>query len=331
MINKKLYLSKNIFQKDIEKETPRQGYGEGLVEAGEKDENVVVLCADVAESTRCSLFKQRFSERFIETGVAEQALATIAAGMAVYGKIPFISSYAVFSPGRNWEQIRTTIALNDVPVKIVGSHAGISVGPDGATHQALEDIALMRVTPNIVVVAPADTIETKKAIIEAAKNGKPTYIRFAREKIPIFTTEATPFKIGRAEILWESKFPQAAIIACGPLVYEALLAARELEKNAIEVLVINSHTIKPLDEREIIRAAKITGAIVTAEEHQVAGGLGGSVSELLARNYPVPIEFVGMPDCFGESGLANELLEKYKMESGGILEAVKKVIIKKGK
>lgn len=329
MINKKAKLSKKIFQKDIDVVSTRQGYGEGLVVAGEKDEKVVVLCADVTESTRSSLFKERFPERFIEVGVAEQAMATIAAGMAVYGKIPFISSYAVFSPGRNWEQIRTVIALNDVPVKIAGAHAGVSVGPDGATHQGLEDIALMRAMPNMIVIAPADAIETKKATIEAAKNGKPTYIRFAREQTPVFTSEKTPFKIGRAEILWEAKAPQVAIIACGPLVYEALLAAHDLEKKGIEVLVINSHTIKPLDEREIIRAAKITGAVVSVEEHQTNGGLGGAVAEVLARNFPAPMEFIGMPDCFGESGTSDELLEKYRMKAESIIEAVKKVIQKK--
>src|SRR3989304_3686264 len=298
MLNKKLKLSKKIFAKDIDMIPPRQGYGEGLVEAGEKDEQVVVLCADVTESTRAILFQERFPERFIEVGVAEQAMATIAAGMAVYGKIPFISSYAVFSPGRNWEQIRTNIAL-------------------------------MRAMPNMIVVAPADAIETKKAVLEAAKNGKPTYIRFAREKTPVFTTEATPFKIGRAEILWESKSPQAAIIACGPLLYEGLLAARELAKKEIEVLVVNSPTVKPLDEKEIIRAAKITGAIVTVEEHQKNGGLGGAVAEVVSRNFPVPMEFIGMPDSFGESGTPDELLKKYGMKSEAIIEASKKDTLKK--
>lgn len=329
MLNKKVKLAKKIFEKDIEMVATRQGYGEGLVMAGEKDERVVVLCADLTESTRSILFKEKFPERFIEVGVAEQALATIAAGMANYGKIPFISSYAVFSPGRNWEQIRTVIALNDVPVKIVGAHAGISVGPDGATHQALEDIALMRAMPNMIVVAPGDAIEARKAVVEAAKNGKPTYLRLAREGTPVFTTEKTPFKIGRAEIFWEAKDPQVAIIACGPLVYEALLAAKALEKIGIEVLVINSHTVKPIDEKEIIRAAKITGAAVTVEEHQIAGGLGGAVAEVLSRNYPVPMEFVGMPDSFGESGSPDELLEKYGMKAKRIIEAVKEVIQRK--
>lgn len=326
MIRKLAKLSKNIFKKEMEKISSRNGYGEGLIVAGEKDENVVVLCADLTESTRSHLFQDKFPERFIEVGVAEQALATIASGMANYGKIPFISSFAIFSPGRNWEQIRTTICLNDVPVKIAGSHAGITLGPDGATHQMLEDIAIMRALPNMIVIAPADIMETKKAVIEAAKNEKPTYIRFSREETPVFTTEESPFKIGRTESLWETKNPQVAIIACGPLVYEALLAAKELEKSNIETLVINCHTIKPLDEQAIIRAAKTTGAVVTVEEHQIAGGLGGAVSEVLARNFPVPMGFVGMLNSFGESGKPSELLAKYKMKSADIARAVKRVI-----
>lgn len=329
MLNKKAKLAKKLFEKDIEMVATREGYGEGLVMAGEKDERVVVLCADLTESTRSILFKEKFPERFIEIGVAEQALATIAAGMANYGKIPFISSYAAFSPGRNWEQIRTTIALNDVPVKIAGAHAGLTVGPDGATHQMLEDIALMRAMPNMTVIAPADAIEARKSTAHAARTEHPVYLRFAREKTPVFTTDETPFKIGRAEIFWEAKDPQAAIIACGPLVHEALLAAKELDKKGIEVLIINSHTIKPLDEKEIIRAAKITGAAVTVEEHQITGGLGGAVAEVLARNYPVPMEFIGMSDSFGESGAPDELLEKYGMKAKDIIEAVKRVIARK--
>ena len=329
MINKKAKLSKDLFKKDIEQVPTRNGYGEGLVVAGEKDENVVVLCADLTESTRSIYFKEKFPERFIEVGVAEQGMATLAAGMANYGKVPFISSYAAFSPGRNWEQIRTTIAINDVPVKIGGAHSGISVGPDGATHQQLEDIAIMRAMPNMIVIAPADSIETKKAVIEAAKNGKPTYLRFAREKTPVFTTEKTPFKIGRAEVFWESKDPQVAIIACGPLVYEALLAARELEKSKIEAIIINCHTIKPIDEQVIIRAAKTAGAVVTVEEHQITGGLGGAVSEVLSRNFPTPMEYIGMPDSFGESGTPDELLEKYGMKAKDIVEVAKKVIKRK--
>ena len=328
MINPKQHLSDKIFKKNIDMAPTRQGYGEGLVLAGEKDSNVVVLCADLTDSTKSALFKEKFPNRFIEMGVAEQAMATVAAGLANYGKIPFISSYAAFSPGRNWEQIRTTIALNDVPVKIAGAHTGVSVGPDGATHQMLEDIALMRAMPNMIVVAPADSIEARKATIEAAKNGKPTYLRFAREGTPIFTTDKSPFKIGRAETLWEGDNPQVALITCGPLVYEALLAAKELSKR-IDVLVINSHTIKPLDEVALIRAAKTCGAVVTVEEHQTTGGLGGAVAESLAKNFPTPIEMIGMPDHFGESGAPDELLAKYGMKAENIISTIKKVIARK--
>jgi transketolase len=331
MINPKAKLSSKLFEKDIEETPTRNGYGEGLVLAGEKDDNVVVLCADLTDSTRSSYFKEKFPDRFIEVGVAEQLLATVASGMANYGKIPFISSYATFSPGRNWEQIRTSAALNDVPVKIGGAHAGISVGPDGATHQALEDIALMRVIPNMIVIAPGDSIETKKAVVEMAKNGKPTYIRFAREKTPVFTTEESSFKIGRAEILWEAKAPQVAIVACGPLVYEALLAAKKLStgKNKIQSVVINCHTVKPLDEKTIVAQVKLAGAVVTVEEHQVMGGLGGAVAELLSKKYPVPMEFVGMPDSFGESGQPDQLLKKYGMKSIDIIKAARKVVRRK--
>ena len=340
MINPKAKLSKDIFEEDIEKVATRQGYGEGLVEAGRRDERVVAMCADLTESTRTDLFKKEFPDRFIEVGVAEQALATLAAGMANYGKIPFIASYAAFSPGRNWEQIRTTIALNNVPVKIAGAHAGLTVGPDGATHQMLEDITLMRAMPNMVVIAPCDAIEAKKATLEAAFNGKPTYIRFAREKTPVFTSEETPFEIGKVEVYWDSLSQitnhksqitkrRAAIIACGPLVYEALLAAKELGESGIETEVINCHTIKPIDEDTIIEAAKKCGAVVTVEEHQVNGGLGGAVAEVLAKHYPVPMEFIGMPDHFGESGEPDELLEKWGMKSKHIIEAVKKVVERK--
>ena len=323
MLNKTLSLS--LFSSPNKVPT-RNGYGEGLVVAGEQDERVVVLSADLKESTRSQMFEEKFPERYIEVGVAEQALATIASGIANYGKIPFISSYATFSPGRNWEQIRTTIAVNDVPVKIAGAHAGISVGPDGATHQALEDMAIMRVMPNMIVISPCDAIEAKKATAAAAMNGKPTYLRFAREKTPVFTTEETPFEIGRAEIFWESKSPRVGIIACGPLVYEALVAARNLQEQGIGSLVVNCHTIKPLDEKTILAVARKTEGLVTVEEHQVVGGLGGAVSEFLAKANPMHVEFVGMPDCFGESGSPDELLEKYKMKAKDVVEASKKTI-----
>jgi len=326
MINEKAKLSERVFKRDIEMVPVRNGYGEGLVEAGEKNESVVVLAADLGESTRSNYFKEKFPERFVEVGVAEQALVTVASGMAAYGRIPFISSYAVFSPGRNWEQIRTTVALNDLPVKIAGAHAGVSVGPDGATHQALEDIALMRVLPNMVVLEPSDAIEARKAVVAAAENGKPTYIRFARAESAVFTTEDSPFMVGRAEVLWQGRDPKIGIVASGPLVYEALKASRELAGSSIDCVVVNNHTIKPMDEHRIIQVAKMTGAIVTVEEHQVAGGMGSAVVEVLAKNYPVPVEMIGMQDTFGESGRPRELFGKYKMTKDDIVKASKRAI-----
>lgn len=330
MINKEANLVSNIFDREsLDKQPTRNGYGEGVVEAGEKDENVVVLCADLAESTRSHWFREKFPERYIELGVAEQNLATVGSGLAVYGKVPFIASYAAFNPGRNNEQIRTTISLNEAPVKICGMHAGVSVGPDGATHQALEDIALMRAQPNMVVLVPADKEEAKKATIAAAKNGKPTYLRFARAKTPVFTTPDTPFEIGTAEIYWEDESPDVAVIASGPVLYNALSAVKELKESGVKAVVINNHTVKPLDEETITNAAKKAGAVVTVEEHQVAGGAGSAVAELLARAYPVPIEFVGVEDSFGQSGDPDELIEHYGMDSASIKKAIEKVIARK--
>ncbi len=317
-----------LFDKDMERLPTRQGYGEGLVEVGEMDERVVVLCADLTESTYSHLFKKRFPNRFVEVGVAEQNLATLAAGMANYGKIPFISSYAAFSPGRNWEQIRTTIALNDLPVKIAGAHAGLTVGPDGATHQALEDLATMRVMPNMTVVYPCDAIEAKKATVAAAKTDHPVYLRLAREKTPVITGRDMRFEIGKAEIL-AGYGNDAAIIACGPLVYQALVAAKQLGEEGIGVMVVNCHTLKPLDKPTLLKVARDCGAIVTVEEHQVYGGLGGAVAETLAASLPTPMEFVGMPDCFGESGQPDELLAKYHLDAPAITAAVKRVINRK--
>lgn len=328
MLNSNSKLVENILDKSkLEMAAVRDGFGKGIVAAGEKDERVVVLCADLTESTRVLAFKEKFPERFIEVGVAEQNLATIASGMANYGKIPFMSSYAVFSPGRNNEQVRTTISLNNVPVKIAGAHAGISVGPDGATHQALEDIALMRVQPNMVVVVPCDAVEAEKATLAAAFNGRPTYIRFGREKSPIFTTNETPFEIGRAEIYRDGK--DVTIIGCGMLLFNALTAAEELAQEGIECTVINNHTIKPIDEKTIIEAAQKTGAIVSVEEHQVIGGLGSAIAEVLSRNYPVPQEYIGVQDRFGESGNPEELIKAFGMGANSIKEAVKKVIARK--
>lgn len=328
MLNPDAKLVEDLLDRSKLEMTPtRDGYGKGLVEAGEKDERVVVLCADLTESTRSLWFAEKFPERFIEIGVAEQNMALVASGMANYGKIPFMSSYATFSPGRNNEQIRTNICINNVPVKIAGSHAGVSVGPDGATHQALEDIALMRVQPRMVVVVPCDAIEAEKATVAAAFNGQPTYIRLGREKSAVFTTPNTPFEIGRAEILRDGK--DAAIIGCGMLLHNALVAAEELMQGGIDCMVINSHTVKPIDAKIIIEAAQKTGAVVSVEEHQVNGGLGSAVAEVLSRNYPVPQEFIGIQDRFGESGNPDELIEAFGMGVGSIKEAVKKVIARK--
>ena len=323
-------ISKSLSQISISNlRSIRDGFGEALVEIGEKNKNVVVLTADLKESTRVHLFAEKFPERFIEVGVAEQALVTIASGMAAEGKIPFTTSYAVFSPGRTLDQIRTTVSLNNVPVKIVGAHAGLGAGPYGSTHQALEDIAIMRTLPNMVVEIPCDYEEAKKATLAVAKNDLPSYLRLARQESGQVTTQNSPFKIGRAEILRQSKSPEVAIVACGTLVYEALLAAKELESKGIETIVINNHTVKPMDERTIIRSAKTTGAVVTCEEHQIDGGMGSAVSEILSRNFPVPIEFIGVPNVFGESGKSEELFKKFKLTSKDIIEAVKRVILRK--
>lgn len=327
-INKDAFLIEDLSK--AEKAPTRDGYGKGLVDLGEKDERVVVLCADLAESTRSHWFKEKFPDRYIEIGVAEQNLAAIASGLANYGKIPFISSYAVFSPGRNNEQIRTTISLSILPVKIAGAHAGVSVGPDGATHQALEDIALMRVQPNMTVVVPCDAIETRKATIAISDCcAGPAYLRFGREKSPIFTTEKTPFQIGKAIVLREGN--DATIVGCGMLLYNALVAAEELSKEGIEVAVINSHTVKPLDVETILNSVKKTKAVVSVEEHQIAGGLGSAVAEALSQNFPAPQEFIGIRDRFGKSGETDELIEAFGMGSKSIKEAVKKVIKRKSK
>ncbi len=335
MINENAKLNQKIFEKDVEQKPTRDGYGKGLVVAGEQNKNVVVLCADLTESTRSHWFKEKFPERFFEIGVAEQNMAAMAAGLGVSGKIPFISSYAVFSPGRNWEQIRTTIAYNDSNVKIGGAHAGVSVGPDGATHQAIEDIATMRAMPNMKVIVPCDAIEAEKATIAAAQIWGPVYLRFAREKTPVMTTTETPFAPGKAEIFWESlsvgkqgKKPQVAIIGCGPVLHNALQAAKELEEEGIGTIVLNNHTIKPIDEKKIIEVAKKCGAVVSVEEHNILGGLGGAIAEVLIKNFPVPMEFVGMQDCFGESGKPDELIEKYGMGVESIIKAVKRVVKK---
>ena len=322
-------LADKIFDETIDRHPTRDGYGEGLVLAGTADPNVVVLCADLTESTRSDAFAKKFPERFFEVGVAEQNLATIAAGLGISGKIPFISSYAAFSPGRNWEQIRTTIAYNDSNVKIAGAHTGISVGPDGATHQAIEDITTMRVMANMRVEVPCDAIEARKATVAAAQLWGPMYLRFAREKTPVFTTDHTPYTPGKAEIFYESKKPQVAIVGCGPLLHNALLAARALEEKGVGSIVVNCHSVKPLDMRTLLAVAKRAGAVVSVEEHQIAGGLGGALAELFARELPIPMEFIGMQDCFGESGKPEELIKKYGMDADAIIKAARQVIRRK--
>ena len=315
-----------MFDKNVEQVPIRQGFGEGLLAAGEKNTQVVGLCADLTESTKMNLFSEKFPNRFIQVGVAEQNLASVASGLAAMGKIPFISSYAMFSPGRNWEQIRTTICYNNRPVKIAGSHAGISVGPDGGTHQAIEDIAITRVIPRMVVLSPCDAIEAKKATLASVDTGTPVYIRLAREKTPVMTTELTPFGIGEAQIFWQSANPQAGIIATGALLHRALLAAKELEEKGTEVEVMNLSTIKPLDEKAILKFARKTGKIVTVEEHQIRGGMGSAVAECLAKNFPVPMEFIGVDDLFGQSGTPDELIEHYNMDTKSIIKAVNKIM-----
>ncbi len=330
MLNKDAKLNPKLFEKDIEMKPIRDGYGDGLLVLGAEDPNVVVLCADLTESTRSHKFAEKYPDRFIETGVAEQNLAAIAAGLGVSGKTAFISSYATFSPGRNWEQIRTTICYNDSNVKIAGHHAGIMTGPDGATHEATEDIAITRALPNMRVFVPCDWIEAKKATIAAGKLWGPTYIRFAREKSPTVTTEATPFTPGKAEIFWQSKKPQAAIVVSGVLAHNALTAAKELDDEGIGTIVLDLHTIKPIDERKIAEVAKKTGAVVSVEEHQVHGGVGGAVAEVLTKHSPVPQEFIGLQNTFGESGNPWDLVNKYGMGVKDIKAAVKKAIRRKG-
>jgi len=312
----------------LESEPIRKGFGRGLLEAGKRNEQVVACCADLTDSTQMSLFKGEFPERFIEIGVAEQNLVTVGSGLAAMGKIPFVSSYAAFSPGRNWEQIRTTICLNDRPVKIVGSHAGVSVGPDGATHQMLEDIGLTRVLPNMVVIAPCDSVEAEKATLAMAEHPQPNYLRLAREATPIITSKETPFEIGAAYVFAEGS--DVTLIATGTMTYQALLAASELhKKDGVSAEVIHVPTIKPLDTETILKSVKKTGAVVTAEEGQIIGGLGSAIAEALSENYPAPIKRIGMQDHFGESGSPDELLEHFGLDAKHIRLAAHAVMEKK--
>lgn len=314
--------------KELQAEPIRKGFGRGLKRAGELDENVVAACADLTESTQMHLFREAFPARFVEIGVAEQNLVTVGSGLAAMGKIPFVSSYAAFSPGRNWEQIRTTICLNQQPVKIVGSHAGVSVGPDGATHQMLEDIALMRVLPHMIVIAPCDSVEAEKATLALAKDSKnPAYLRLAREATPIITTADTPFEIGKAYVFNPGE--DVTIIATGTMTYQAMVAADKLYNAGIEAEVIHVPTIKPLDRETILKSVRKTGCVVTAEEGQAAGGLGGAIAELLADEFPAPMVRIGMKDRFGESGAPDELLKHFGLDAKHIEMAAHHVVDKK--
>ncbi|HET7630441.1 MAG TPA: transketolase C-terminal domain-containing protein [Candidatus Saccharimonadales bacterium] len=318
------HLIADMLAKDIALEPNRKGFGRGLLEAGKRDENVVAACADLTDSTQISLFRDAFPERFVEIGVAEQNLVTVGSGLAAMGKIPFVSSYAAFSPGRNWEQIRTTVCLNDRPVKIVGAHTGLYTGKDGATHQMLEDIALMRVLPNMVVLAPGDSLEAERMTLAMATDTRPNYIRLAREATPVFTTDKTPFEIGKAYVYAPGE--DITLIATGTMTYPALVAAEKLFKDGINAEVIHCPTIKPLDVETIVRSAKRTKRVITIEEAQINGGLGGAVAEVLSEHYPVPIHRIGMPDHFGESGEPAELLDKYGLTAKHIALAVHRVL-----
>ncbi|HEX6416578.1 MAG TPA: transketolase family protein [Candidatus Saccharimonadales bacterium] len=319
-------LRSDVYSEDVEQEPIRAGFGRGLKAAGEANENVIALCADLTDSTKMSEFKEAFPRRFVEIGVAEQNLVTVASGMACAGKIPFTSSYAAFSPGRNWEQIRTTIALNDQPVKIIGSHAGVSVGPDGATHQMLEDIALMRVLPNMIVIAPGDSVEADKATRLIAENGKPTYLRLARDKSAIFSTDESPFEIGKAYVLREGH--DISLLGTGTMTYELLMAAKRLEEQGINAEVVHVPTIKPLDEETILKSIQKTGRVLTAEEAQMNGGFGGAIAELLSEKLPTPLYRVGMHDRFGESGAPRELLEHFGLDNKNIAKEAAEFISK---
>jgi transketolase len=322
-------LSSEVFSDAAKKEPTRDGWGKALVAIGEKMQEVVVLTADVSPSVRTNWFEEKFPDRFIEIGIAEQNMASVAAGLAMEGKTVFFSSYGTFSPGRNWDQIRVSVVMNKLNVKFSGAHAGITVGPDGATHQALEDIALMRVLPGLVVLNPCDSIEAGKAAWAAAKMPGPVYIRLGRENSPIFTTDGTPFEVGKAVVMKDGA--DVAILATGILVHEALKAAKALSEEGIDAAVINHHTIKPLDEKSVLLYAGKCGAIVTAEEHQVTGGFGGAVSEVLSEKMPTPVVRVGMQDRWGESGPGYALIEKYSMDAKAIAKAAKEAIAKKKK
>ncbi|HSX09572.1 MAG TPA: transketolase C-terminal domain-containing protein [Candidatus Saccharimonadales bacterium] len=329
MLNQNLKLNTKLFDEDAEVAPTRAGFGTGLLALGEINPNVVALSADLTESTQANKFAEKFPERFFQTGIGEQNMATIAAGLAASGKVAFISSYATFSPGKNWETLRTTAIYNEANVKIAGHHSGIMTGPDGATHQATEDIAITRCWPKMHVYVPCDAIEAKKATIASADISTPVYLRYTRDKTPLITTEATPFKIGKMQTFWVNENPKVTIFATGYMLYYALLAAKELEEEKIQVLVVNAAVVKPLDEEGIIEATRHSQAVVTVEDHQVEGGMGSAIAELLAKTTPLPIEFIGLQNTFAESGTPKELLAKYGMDIKDIKNAVKRVIRRK--
>jgi transketolase len=305
----------------------RDGFGKGLVELGKENKDVVVLSADLADSTRANWFRKEYPDRFFGMGVAEQDMMCTAAGFALMGKVPFACTFGVFASGRAWDQIRVSIAYMNLNVKIIGTHGGISVGPDGATHQAIEEIALMRIIPNMTVIVPADSWEAKKATIEAGRMKGPVYIRLGRAPVPAVTKSDAVFKIGRADTLKEGS--DVTIFACGQLVHEALLASDALEKEGIKARVINVHTPKPLDKDAVIKAARETGAVVTAEEHTIYGGLGSAIAEVVSQGYPVPIRMVGIKDRFGLSGEPEELFEYFGLKAKNIITAVKEALAMK--
>ncbi|MFI5275221.1 MAG: transketolase family protein [Candidatus Saccharimonadales bacterium] len=322
-----MYLTDNLFTADVQQEPIRAGFGRGLAAAAARDERVVGACADLTDSTHMGEFAKAFPDRFIEIGIAEQNLVTVGSGLASQGKIPFVSSYAAFAPGRCWEQIRTTICLNDQPVKIVGSHAGVSVGPDGATHQMLEDMAIMRVLPNMVVIAPGDSVEAEKATIAMALDGRPNYVRLAREKTPIITTQGTPFEIGKAYVFRQGV--DVSLLTTGTMTYHALVAAEKLASDGIIAEVVHVPTIKPLDRETILESVRKTKCVVTAEEGQMAGGFGSAIAEFLSEEFPVPIRRIGMKDRFGESGEPNELLVHFGLDANHIRLAAHEIVGKK--
>lgn len=328
MLNPYLHLNPKLFDADVEQKPTRDGFGAGIVALGEKNPNVAVLTADLSESTRADGFQKKFPERFFDVGVAEQNMASVAAGLGVTGKTVFISSYATFNPGRNWEQIRTNIVYNEANVKIAAHHSGIMTGPDGATHQATEDIATVRPWPGMDIYVPCDAIEARKATIAAGEKYGPAYLRYTRDKTPLMTTDETPFD-KKVQTFWVTEQPQATIFAMGYMLFYALQAAKQLEEEKVQVLVANVSTLKPLDSDGVIALAEKTGAVVSVEDHQVAGGLGGMLSEVFAKHHPIPMEFIGLQDTFAESGKPGELIEKYGMGKDAIADAVKKVIGRK--